>query len=86
MPSCNVRGRAYIVGATQPQLIQALSDTGSWAAMVWNTGAKMGHWVVVDALDDAGSVAIRDPRNASRCSVTLAEFLEYWTENAVCGR
>jgi hypothetical protein len=33
---------------------QGLSSTGSWAAQLWEKGNKIGHWVVVDGLDDTG--------------------------------
>jgi filamentous hemagglutinin len=29
--------------------------------MMWDSGNKVGHWVVVDGVDDVGRVLIKDP-------------------------
>ncbi|WP_425562158.1 papain-like cysteine protease family protein [Litoribacillus peritrichatus] len=34
----------------------------------------MGHWVVVDGLDDAGRVMIRDPWQATKYKMDMTEF------------
>ncbi|MCD9571447.1 papain-like cysteine protease family protein [Pseudomonas protegens] len=44
----------------------ALNKTGSWSAMMWGSGNKTGHWVVVDGVDSAGRVLIKDPFNGTQ--------------------
>jgi filamentous hemagglutinin len=63
-----------------------LSSTGSWAAQMWEKGNKIGHWVVVDGLDDAGRVMIRDPWQATRYKMDLPEFQNTWTGYSVWGQ
>ena len=33
---------------------------------MWERGARYGHWVLVDGVDDAGMVRVRDPYHATR--------------------
>jgi ABC-type bacteriocin/lantibiotic exporter with double-glycine peptidase domain len=46
---------------------------------------KIGRWVVVDGLDDAGRVMIRDPWQATRYKMDLPEFQNTWTGYSVWG-
>lgn len=34
----------------------ALNKTGSWSAMMWDQGSKIGHWIVVKGTDSKGNV------------------------------
>ncbi len=61
----------------------ALNQTGSWSAMMWDQGSSIGHWVVVDGLDDAGNVLIRDPFNGTSYTMTESNFLNSWSGGAV---
>jgi Papain-like cysteine protease AvrRpt2 len=79
-----------IDGATDEALLQALCETGSWAAGFWEDGAPLGHVVVVDGLDEKGWLFIRDPwgqeqtsRYGSRYRMGLDAFLEVWSRQAV---
>ena len=57
----------------------ALNKTGSWSAMMWEPGASVGHWVVVDGLDTAGNVVIRDPAGVGTTyTMTVDAFKNTW--------
>ncbi len=56
----------------------ALNQTGSWSAMMWD-GGRVGHWVVVDGVNNAGMVMIRDPFNGTSYEMTQADFLNTWS-------
>jgi hypothetical protein len=45
--------------------LRALSQTGSWAALLVPANLRAGHWVVVDGPVDDATVAVRDPVGAS---------------------
>ncbi len=60
----------------EPQ-IRALS-TKPWSAMFWYPGVGMGHNVVVDSVDQKGSVLIRDPRQGTRYKMRMQEFVNFW--------
>ncbi len=76
-------GTVCIPGATYPEIIEVLITTGSWAAILWEPLVDLGHIVIVDGLDDAGKIMIRDPWNATRYKMELEEFLSYWNIQAV---
>ncbi|GDA55021.1 peptidase [Escherichia coli] len=63
--------------------LYALSNTGSWGAMMWDSGSKVGHWVLVKGVDDAGNVIIYDPYQGSRYLMTEQEFKEVWNGHSV---
>jgi filamentous hemagglutinin len=63
-----------------------LSSTGSWGAKLWEEGNKIGHWVVVDGLDDVGRVIIRDPWQATTYKMDLTKFQNHWTGYSVWGQ
>ena len=71
------------VGSEQFEL---LNKSGSWAAMMWEKGAGVGHWVVVKGTDKkTGNVIIHDPWNGSNYQMTQREFFKEgaWNGNAV---
>lgn len=43
----------------------------------------IGHLVVVDGLDEAGNVMIRDPQHGTRYEMTQKDFMKYWSNRAV---
>ena len=45
-------GTVCIPGATYSEIIDVLITTGSWAAILWQPLADLGHVVIVDGLDD----------------------------------
>ncbi len=54
-----------------------------------NTGfkrLKQSHAVVVDGLDDAGNIKIRDPQDGERYEMTRKDFEHHWTGEAVFRR
>lgn len=78
-----VGGPLAIPGATDSQLFETLNNTGSWAALLWEVGAGIGHMVLVDGLDEAGYVLIRDPWDGTSYKMRKDDFLKYWTTQAV---
>jgi filamentous hemagglutinin len=63
--------------------IYGLSSTGSWIAQLWDKGNKIGHWVVVDGIDETGIVLIRDPYEATKYKMNLKNFQKTWNGFAV---
>ena len=61
----------------------ALNKTGSWSAMMWDQGNKVGHWVVVKGVDNTGNVLIHDPWKGTSYKMTTKEFNGAWNEIAV---
>ncbi|NJK77471.1 MAG: hypothetical protein HC942_30580 [Microcoleus sp. SU_5_6] len=78
-----VGGTVSLPGATNYEIVEVLINTGSWAAVLWETLADLGHIVIVDGLDGTGKIMIRDPWNATKYKMELAEFLNYWNLQAV---
>jgi Papain-like cysteine protease AvrRpt2 len=76
-------GTVSIPGATNSEIVEVLISTGSWAAVLWETLADLGHIVIVGGLDDTEKILIRDPWNATKYKMELAEFLNYWNLQAV---
>ena len=72
-------------GTIERAALQAAARTGPFAAMLWQPGNRIGHWVVVDAIDN-GLVGIRDPAHATSYVMKLADFLEAWTDTVVLRR
>lgn len=61
----------------------ALNKTGSWSAMMWDQGSRVGHWVVVKGVDNTGNVLIHDPWKGTSYKMTMKEFSGVWNEIAV---
>ena len=61
----------------------ALNRTGSWAAMMWEQGKKIGHWVVVRGTDKNGNVIIHDPWKGTSYTMKREDFLSTWNGYAV---
>lgn len=72
-----------IPGASELEIIEVLNATGSWAAMLWEPNASIGHFIIVDGRDNTGMIMIRDPWNATSYKMELEEFFNYWTLFAV---
>ena len=62
------------------------NKTGSWSAMMWDKGNKVGHWVVVKGTDKAGNVLIHDPWKGTSYKMTQKEFKGTWNGVAVFNR
>lgn len=77
----------YLQGANDPveatRLVHTLNNTGSWVAQFWETGKSIGHFVVVEGLDDVGRVMIRDPWDGTRYVMNMEDFLNTWDGIAV---
>jgi filamentous hemagglutinin len=77
-------GELVIPGATPLQLLKALNTTGSWAAVLWEIRAKIGHFVIVDGLETKNNVMIRDPQGeGTKYLMELKEFFKYWNQQGV---
>jgi hypothetical protein len=64
--------------------VRKLSSQGSWIANMrdFKSGSRFGHFVVVDGVNPAGGVMVRDPWNGYRYTMKMQDFLEYWTLEA----
>ncbi len=76
--------RTAEVGGVALLLILSRSITsmkeGRGAAMFWEPGGRIGHFVIVDGLDTQGHVKIRDPMHGTRYEMELDYFLnDVWT-------
>jgi len=76
-------GTVHILEATYSEIIDVLIGTGSWAAILWEPLANLGHIVVVDGLDKLGKIKIRDPWMATRYKMDREEFVNYWNIQAI---
>jgi ABC-type bacteriocin/lantibiotic exporter with double-glycine peptidase domain len=65
-------------GVTEESFL-ALNQTGSWAAMFFETSGRFGHWVNVNGVDYAERVIIHDPADGTQYLMELEEFMSHWT-------
>ncbi len=73
-----VAGVPEATGLTDEQLVDALSELfGPWIARM-GSSSKLGHYVIVDGVDDAGLVMIRDPAQGTSYRMAMADFLLEW--------
>jgi hypothetical protein len=47
--------------------------------MLFEAGARFGHWVCVSGLDHAGRVMLLDPADGTRYVMAIEEFMAHWT-------
>ena len=66
--------------------LDALNRTGTWAAMMWENGNRIGHWVVVKGTDKKGNIIIHDPWQGTSYSMTRDNFIKTWNGYAVYAR
>ena len=52
----NKADSGWVANAVSSSSFEGLNSTGSWSAMMWDSGNKVGHWVVVKGTDDLGNV------------------------------
>ncbi|HEY9774858.1 MAG TPA: hypothetical protein V6C81_13935 [Planktothrix sp.] len=70
----------------EPRLNMLLDQGRAWSAELkepFSREVEPGHMVVVDGLDEAGNLMIRDPKQATRYEMTRADFLEAWTSRSI---
>ena len=78
------RGSALDVPAMGGRtVITLLSDMGSWVAELYLLGARLAHAVVVDGVNDDGTLSIRDPFDGTSYKMEVDVFLDYWSWTAV---
>ena len=67
--------------------VNALSARGPFMArldsIVGGRFANKGHFVVVDGLDKAGNVLIRDPAGGTKYAMDIADFAKHQTGQVV---
>lgn len=79
-------GYLNIPGATARQVFLSLGTTGSWIAELREPLRKMGHFVVVEGIDEQDQPLIRDPWDGTRYKMETEEFLKYWSQQGVFWR
>lgn len=72
-------GGLEIEGEDFSELLDCLISTGVWVAELRELGARLGHLLVVDGVDDQGRVLIRDPWFGTSYKMDKGEFINYWT-------
>ncbi len=78
--------RCSFVADSESALNELLRRGKSWGVELkdeFRRQVSMGHMVVVDGLDEAGNVMIRDSQHATRYEMTREDFIKHWTGRAV---
>ena len=74
----------FINVITNPgRVFSVLIRNGSFATTLRTPSMKVSHMVVVDGLDDAGRVIIRDPSTGTRYLTTWDDFVKVWEGQSV---
>lgn len=80
-------GAIRLPGASDMQLLRALGTTGSWAALLWQSGQRIGHLVVIDFALNPERLLVRDPWSpGTTYTMTSQNFLDYWSQEALFWR
>ena len=72
-------GGTWFGSGVTEESFDGLNATGSWAAMFFESGARFGHWVVVEGVNNEGLVIVLDSADGTRYLMELDEFLSHWT-------
>ena len=78
--------RCEFVKYRESALNELIRRGKSWGVELtdgYRHGVNMGHMVVVDGLDEAGNVMIRDSQHATRYEMSKDDFIKHWTGRAV---
>lgn len=75
-------GGKWVGNFVSTSSFEGLNLTGSWVAVLWESGVRIGHMVIVDGTDH-DNVLIRDPWDGTKYKMTMADFLQYWNGQAV---
>ena len=74
----------FINVITNPRRVfSVLNRNGSFATTLRTQSMKVSHMVVVDGLDDAGRVIIRDPSTGTRYLMNWDDFVKVWEGKSV---
>jgi hypothetical protein len=81
-------GSVGIAGVSETQMVRLLCRTGSWGAVLWEPGARIGHMVIVDHFEaQTQCLSIRDPwPPGTRYTMSLVDFVNWWSMSAVFRR
>jgi hypothetical protein len=74
------------IRATEEALDELNRRGKPWGAELrseFSQKVRMGHMVVVDGIDEAGNVMIRDPQDATKYEMTRDAFLKNWSGRTV---
>lgn len=72
-------GGTWFGSGVTEQSFEGLNQTGSWAAMLFEAGARFGHWVNVVGVNRAGRLIVHDPADGTRYLMETHEFMSHWT-------
>jgi hypothetical protein len=72
----------YIGAPTAEAAFNWLNAKGSWGAQMF-LGAGNRHMVIVDGINDAGMVMVRDPWEGTRYNMAADEFMNHWEQIAL---
>ncbi|MCA9898966.1 MAG: hypothetical protein KC433_12315 [Anaerolineales bacterium] len=61
-----------------PEVVTALSGTGSWMANMAVDGSSIQHSVIVNGINTSGNLRILDPYSGTSYSMTMDDFLSSW--------
>jgi filamentous hemagglutinin len=89
----DVLGLGWKGGLIPERNIEKAFDIFARSEMPWGAELRdefyhrvgMGHMVVVDGMDEAGNVMIRDPQHGTRYEMTRETFMKHWSHRAVFG-
>ncbi|USR65793.1 DUF637 domain-containing protein [Providencia stuartii] len=73
----------WVANNVSSSSFQSLNSTGTWSAMMWDSGNKVGHWVVVKGVDNVGNVIVNDPFKGTRYTMKVNEFKDAWNGHSV---
>jgi filamentous hemagglutinin len=76
-------GGAFVVPGSDKDLIRELNRSGSWAAVLWERRASIGHLVVVNGLNEKGRVIVRDPWDGTMYTMEIQDFLSVWLRTGI---
>lgn len=79
-------GMLIISSGNDQELIKKLNQAGSWAAVMWEWNASMGHLVIVDGFNDQGRLLIRDPWDGTSYKMEIHDFLAVWSRIGLYSR
>jgi hypothetical protein len=86
-------GSGWEARRVSPESLKALVGRGSFGAELFETPPSIRyqrlpptHTVVVDGLDEAGNVMIRDSKHGTRYEMIRSDFMKVWTGGAVWRR
>lgn len=72
-------GGLIIPHLSDEKLIEELNKTGSWAAVMWEQSASIGHLVMIDGFNNNRQLIVRDPWDGTTYTMQMNDFLRIWS-------